>query len=223
MKYYYNVLQGSDEWHQLRLGVTTASNINKIVTPTGKPAKNQAMRDYACEIAAQRITQCNEDNFQSFDMVRGQIQEGIARDVYSENYATVNECGFIVNGLLGCSPDGLVGEDGGIEIKSRLAKFQVRTILAEEVPAEYINQIQAFLIVTERKWCDFVQYSNGMPLFVKRVSPDHDRMSAITAALVEFEDEIGDIIGQYNERSATMVQTERVDYLGEDITIGVDE
>jgi len=67
--------------------------------------------------------------------------------------------------------DGLVGKDGLIEIKSRIQKHQIKTIIDDEVPLEYMLQIQTGLIVSERKWCDFISYSNGMPMFVKRVYP----------------------------------------------------
>lgn len=88
---YHDVEQGTDEWHMLRLGIVTASNINVLVTPTGKAAKGEKVRAYACEIASQRELRIPGDNFQSFDMKRGHIQEGIARDCYSENYSSVVE------------------------------------------------------------------------------------------------------------------------------------
>jgi hypothetical protein len=223
-KYYNEILQGSDEWHHMRLGVVTASNINILITPKGKPAKNEKMRNYACEIAAQREMMHVEDTYQSFDMIRGHLQEGIARDVYSDNYAPVVECGFVTNdrlgSLIGCSPDGIVGDEGGIEIKSRLAKFQMATIIKGEVPDEFINQIQTFLMITERSWCDYVQYSNGMPLFVKRVKPDPVRQEAIMLAILEFEEEVQRISAEYAEKSAGLVQCELVDYMADDMPTG---
>jgi putative phage-type endonuclease len=224
IQYYPDLEQGTDEWHQMRLGIVTASNINTILTPTGKPAKNEKMRQYACEIASQRILRVVEDSYQSFDMQRGHFQEVIARDIYSDNYAPVTECGFVINDnygpVIGCSPDGLVNDDGGIEIKSRLAKFQVSTIIADEFPKMYANQVQGFLIVTEREWCDFVQYSNGMPFFVKRIYPDPVRQAEIVHALVEFEYEVARVLSEYKERSDGMVQTERVEFVSDDTIEG---
>jgi len=204
----HNVEQNTDEWLQLRLGIITASNVNKIVTATGKPAKNESMRQYAAQLAAQRITKRIEDNFQTWDTLRGHLQEDIARDYYSDNYAPVEKCGFITNDSLGftigCSPDGLVDCDGGIEIKSRLAKFQVETIVADEVPREFVNQVQTFLLVSGRDWCDFVQYSNGMPLYVKRVTVDPVRREAIVNAMMEFEEEIERIRMEYLHKAESL-------------------
>lgn len=215
IKYHTEIEQNTDEWLNLRLGVITASNINVIVTPTGKATKNAAMRAYACELASQREMQIVEENYQSWDMMRGHIQEDIARDVYSDNYAPVSECGFITNDnygfIIGCSPDGLVGDDGGIEIKSRKAKFQVATIIAGEMDKEYLNQVQTFLLVSGREWVDFVQYSNGMPLYVERVYVDELRRSFIVKAIMAFEEEIEAIRASYREQAASMVQTEYVD------------
>ena len=213
--YHYNIEQGTDEWLAARLGIATASEINNIITPKGKPTTGEKMRTYACQKAAERETRFLEDHYQSFDMMRGHFQEEIARDIYSENYDTVTECGFItrkINGVnVGASPDGLVGEDGGIEIKSRLAKFQVRTIIAGVVPDEYINQIQTTLLITGRKWWDFVQYSNGMPMFVKRVYTDLLRQTEILNALAKLEELIIEMCGIYQSTSANLVQTERVE------------
>jgi hypothetical protein len=219
IKYYPEIIQGTDEWHRLRLGVVTASTINTLITPKGAPAKGQKVKDHACNIAAQRILKRIEDTYQSYDMLRGTLQEGIARDVYSENFAKVDEVGFITNNehgfLLGCSPDGLVGEDGGIEVKSRLSKFQIRTIIDGRVPDEFMNQIQAFLIVSGRKWCDFCQYSNGMPMFVKRVEPDTARQTTIIEAVAAFELEVFAILDEYRERSAKLVPCEWVDLVND--------
>ena len=175
-EYIFELQQGSDEWLQARCGVVTASVVKQLLTPQGKVAKNATSRSLVYEIAAQRLTGHVEESYISYDMERGKIQEEFARDAYSEVYAPVQECGFITledEGIkIGASPDGLVGEDGGIEIKSRLAKFQVSTITNGGVPSEYMCQIQTTLLVSGREWWDFVQYSNGMPLYVERVYPD---------------------------------------------------
>jgi hypothetical protein len=219
-EYYYEMEQGTDPWHEARLGMVTASEINKIVTPKGKVKIGKEVGAYACEIASQRENMQIEDTFQSFDMMRGQFQEVIARDIYNDNYNEVHECGFIVADFggfkIGGSPDGLVELDGGVEIKSRLAKFQVSTIVADEVPDEYINQIQAMLLITGREWWDFVQYSNGMPLFVKRVYPDEARQETIIKAVKDLEPMIEEMRSIYQNKSTSMVQTERVEFMSDD-------
>lgn len=226
VKYYNTVIQGSDEWHKLRLGIVTASEVNKLLTPKGKPAKNATMRGYAAEIAAQRITKRVDESYQSWDMARGHIQEDIAREIYSDNYNSVDECGFITTDsfdglIIGCSPDGLVGLDGGIEIKSRLARFQIQTIVADEVPDEYMNQIQMFLLVSGRAWCDFVQYSNGMPFYVKRVEIDNERQVRILLGIREFEAYVLELIAEYEQKSADLIKAEWVDICPDDEIEGV--
>lgn len=220
IKYFYDIEQGSNEWFDVRLGIVTASNINTLLTPTGKPAKNEKVENYAYEIVAQRETWRVESTYQSFDMERGHLQEDIARNIYSENYNEVNQCGFVLNtkhGLkIGCSPDGLVGCDGGIEIKSRLSKFQIKTVVEGEVDQQYTNQIQACLLVTERKWWDFVQYSNGMPMYVKRVLPDLEIQESILESVKSFEDMCCDISEKYNKNVKSLIKTDYVDFMMDD-------
>lgn len=221
IKYYHDIEQGTDEWHESRLGIVTASEVNNLVTPTGKQASGAKVTAYAAEIASQRVNRRIEDNFQSFAMMKGSFHEEYARESYNDNYEPVDECGFITRDfgafIVGCSPDGLVDDKGGIEIKSREPKFQVATIVSDEVPKEYINQCQTFLIVSGRQWVDFVQYSTGMPLFVKRVYSDDVRQEAICDALHDFENLVQKMEAIYRESSAKMVMTERVEFVIDDV------
>jgi|18_taG_2_1085343.scaffolds.fasta_scaffold01854_13 hypothetical protein len=213
--YYYDIEQGTDEWLSARLGIVTASEINNLVTPKGKPCTGAKVQAYACLKASERVTNHIEEHFESWDMQRGHIQEEIAREIYSENYEPVTECGFItrkINGVkIGASPDGLIEDDSGLEIKSRLAKFQVETVIADEVPDIYMNQIQATLMISNRKSWEFAQYSNGMPLFVKRVLPDPVRQEIILNAIMEFEKLVLEMVEKFKAGSKDLIQTERVD------------
>ena len=218
--YYKDMIQGTDEWFEARAGCITASNINVLMTPKGLPAKNEKVRNYAYELVAQRETKRVEASFQSMDMERGQIQEDLAREIYSESYEEVEQCGFITRQFdgfkLGASPDGLVGEDGGIEIKSRLSKFQIKAIANDKIDPSFMNQIQTSLLVSGRQWWDFVQYSNGMPLFAKRVLPDQTRQQAILEAVVAFEELTNEIQARYQKNSVNLVQTPYVDLMMDD-------
>jgi len=191
IRYHHDIEQGSEEWHALRCGILTASEMKLIVTPTLKPASNDKERAHLFEILGQRITQHTEPRYISDDMLRGQDDEIEARIRYAEHFAPVTECGFITNDdhgfVIGYSPDGLVDDDGLIECKSRRQKFQVETILADKVPEEYMLQIQTGLLVTRRKWLDFVSYCAGLPMYVKRVFPDARYQEAIIAAAIGFE------------------------------------
>lgn len=231
IKYYYDLEQGTDEWLQARLGIVTASEVNNLITPKGTnkliPNKKGKVSDsviaYACEIAAQREFMRIEETFLSWDMQRGHAEEVLARDFYSENYLQSKECGFIVRDFgvfkIGGSPDGLIGENGGLEIKCRKPKFQVSTIVSNEVPEEYINQIQASMLISGREWWDFVSYSNGLPFFVKRVFPDPVRQEMIGDACHDFEALVEEVIKGYNVKSVEMPKTERVEFISEDITL----
>lgn len=194
IRYHYDIDQGSEEWHALRCGIITASEIKLIMTPTLKPARNDKDRAHLYELLAQRITGHTEPSYISDDMLRGYEDEINARLLYAEHFAPVQECGFITNddhGLeLGYSPDGLVGDDGLIECKSRRQKFQMQTIIADAVPDEYVLQCQAGLLISGRKWLDFISYCGGMPMFVKRVFPDDAIQNAIVAAANQFEGHI---------------------------------
>jgi putative phage-type endonuclease len=208
--------QGSEEWHAARRGIVTASVVGKLLTPTLKVADNGYSRGLTVSLAAERITGWTEETPMTSDMWRGVECEPIARDAYSEHYAPVTELGFMRRDdgkwTLGYSPDGLVGDDGLIEIKSPRAKTHVRTILADEVPAHYMPQLQAGLLVSGRAWIDFVSFVGGMPLYVKRVEPDERWFDAITDACITFEANATRIVAEYQQRTKNMPMTERPDF-----------
>ena len=211
-----NIEQGSDEWLQLRCGLLTASEMKLILTPTLKAANNDKTRAHAYELAFQRITNHVEPQYISDAMLRGQEDEIYARQAYADHYAPVTETGFVTNDkwgfTIGYSPDGLVGDDGLIECKSRCGKYQVQTIASDAVPDDYVLQLQTALLVTERKWIDFVSYCGGLPVFVKRVEPDEQVQEAIIAAATGFQERVDDIVRDYRATLLTMpkvIETER--------------
>lgn len=214
--YHGDLLQGSDEWLAARCGLITASEVKLICTATGKVANNDKTRTHAYELAFQRITGFVEPQYVSDAMLRGQEDEIYARAAYSEHYAEVVETGFITNDkwgfTLGYSPDGLVGDNGLIECKSRAGKYQVQTIATDEVPEEYVLQLQTALLVSEQEWIDFISYSGGQPVYVKRVEPDLELQAAIIAAATAFEARVTDVIREYHATLARMpklIPTER--------------
>jgi len=190
--HYPDLLQVSEEWIAARCGMLTASEVRHIITPKMLPAKNEKMRAHACELLSQRITKYVDPRYVSDDMLRGQDDEIDARELYSKRYAPVQEMGFIVRNfgefLIGYSPDGLVGDDGTIEVKSRRAKLQIETITNGSMPAEHMVQVQTGLLVSDRKWCDYLSYSAGLPMAVYRIAADPAMHDAIIAAAHEFED-----------------------------------
>jgi putative phage-type endonuclease len=208
--------QRSDEWYEARRGIVTASTVGKLLTPTLKVADNDTSRGLANTLAVERITGWTEETAMTSDMWRGVEHEPFARDKYAEHYAPVTEVGFLIREedgwQLGYSPDGLVGDDGLIEIKCPRAKTHLSTILADEVPAYYMPQLQAGLLVSGRAWIDFVSYVAGMPLFRKRVEPDPAWFGAITAACIAFEANVTRIVADYEKRVADMPTTERISF-----------
>jgi hypothetical protein len=209
--------QGTPEWHAIRRGIITASVVGLLITPkTIKPAANDTARGLIASLVAERITGYTEEMAVSRDMERGTLDEPYAREIYSEHVAPVTEVGFMIRDgwgfQIGYSPDGLVGDDGLIEIKSRKQKIQLKTILEDEVPLENMAQIQTGLLVSGREWLDYVSYCGGMPLYVKRVLPDERWHTAITDAVAAFEESAAFMIGAYEVETATMPATERIDH-----------
>lgn len=209
-------VQGSDEWHAARCGLLTASEMKLIITPTLKVADNDKSRAHLFELLAQRITSYVEPSYVSDDMLRGMEDEILARQLYAERFEPVEEAGFVTNDewgfTLGCSPDALVGSDGLLEIKSRRQKFQVNTIIDGVMPADYAIQVQTELLVTDRKWCDFVSYCGGLPMIVIRVYPNMEIQMAIVEAAAKFEEKLAEKHAAYDNElkiNTRLVPTER--------------
>lgn len=175
IKYHEEIVQGTEEWFAIRCGLLTASEMKLIMTPTLKPASNEKERCHMYELLAQRITGYVEPSYISDDMLRGHQDEMDAKILYNANYGAVRDIGFVTNDrfgfTLGFSPDGLIGDDGFIECKSRRQKFQVQTIIDGKMPDDYTLQVQTGLLVTELKWCDFISYSGGLPMTTIRIEP----------------------------------------------------
>ena len=202
----HDVLQGTDEWLELRRGMITASELKLLITPTLRRAENDKARAHLYELAAQRITGHVEPHYISDDMLRGHDDEVLARRLYSGRYAPVQEVGFVTNDSLGfsigCSPDGFVGSDGQIEIKSRRSKYQVQTAIDGVVPVDFYLQVQGGLLVTGREWCDFISYSGGMHMIVIREYADKTVHATMARLLDDCEGQIRSIVERYNERVA---------------------
>ena len=213
--YHRELYQGTDEWFEARRGLLTASEMHLILTPALKVADNDKSRSHLHELLAQRITGYVEPSYISDDMLRGQDDEIEARAIYSKHFAEVEQVGFVTNDAwgftLGYSPDGLVGDDGQIEIKSRRQKFQVATIIDDKIPDEHTIQVQTGLLVTGRAWCDFVSYSGGLPMAVVRAFPDEKIQSAIIEAATAFEARLAEKLAAYRDavKNPRFIPTER--------------
>lgn len=261
-----DVEQGTEEWHDQRRGMVTASVVGSLLSVgklgaigygcpkcsalandwcvglrDGKPIKtlhpertgvaeaNKASAPLVIEVAnnetsrsltkllvAERLTGFTEDIFTSADMERGRMDEPVARDLYSEHHAPALVVGFMIRDdwgfPIGYSPDGLVGDDGLVEIKSRRQKNHLATVLADKVPAENMPQLQCALLVSGRAWIDYVSYCGGMPLWTKRVFPDQRWFDAIIQAVRTFESAAEDMANTYLTRVEGLPETERIDH-----------
>lgn len=200
--YHRDIAQGTQEWLDIRRGKLTASEMCKIITPTLKVANNGDSRAHVYEIAAQRITGHVKEGFISYKMMRGHEEEVDARDHYARHYAPVETIGFITNDrwgfTLGCSPDGLVGDIGLIEAKSRDPHYQVETIVKGEIPTEHLIQVQAELLISEREWCHYLSYSGGLPMDLIPAEPIPEFQEAITEVATAFEARVAEVIEAYH-------------------------
>ncbi len=178
-----------------------------------EPASNDTSRSLTTLLVAERITGWSEPVWINDAMARGINDEPLARDKYSQHYAPVTEVGLMVRDFggfrLGYSPDGLVGEEGLIEVKSRAPKTQLATILAGHPPLENMAQIQAGLLVSGRKWLDYISWAGGMPMWVKRVYPQQNWFDAITGAVRAFEENAQEMVRIYDEAVVGLHPTER--------------
>jgi len=223
---YPDMLQGSDEWFAVRCGVLTASQMKLAVKKktdkkTGEVTypivDDNKTKIHVQEIAAQKISEHVEPSYQGDAMLRGHEEEIYAKVLYNEHEAKGYDVGFMTNDkwgfTLGCSPDGLIGADGMIECKSRIQKYQVKTIATNEMPDEYSIQVQTGLLVSERKWTDFISYSNGLPMFTLRIYPDHEVHKAIIAAAKVFYKNVSELMKDYKKHlakpGARLIPTER--------------
>lgn len=215
-----DLIQGTDEWLEARLGMLTASEMKLIVTPTLKAASNDKERSHLYELLGQRISKYIEPRYVSDDMLRGRDDEVDALVLYDKHFAPVERVGFITNDkwgfTLGYSPDAIVGRDGLVECKSRLQKYQVETfvvhVLDQTIPSDFLIQAQTGLLVSERSWLDFVSYSGGLPMVPIRVYPDDKIQTAIVAAAEAFEQRLADAMARYRDVVATSgaIQTKRI-------------
>lgn len=206
---YPDIEQGTDEWLKARCGILSASLIGKLLNKscTGL-ADNETSRRVVFDVLGQRINGIADESFQTFAMQRGHEDEMEAKILYSKHIAPVSEIGFMTNDkwgfTLGYSPDGLVGDDGLIECKSRLSGLQMQTICAQEPPLEFRAQLQTGLLVSERDWVDFISFPalGGGKMMVKRVYPDPEFQALLLEAASAFEDKVSEYLRDYQNALA---------------------
>jgi hypothetical protein len=182
--------QGTDEWHSARLGIPTASCFATVMAKGKDGGASKTRADYMRKLAGEVLTGRPMDSYSNGHMERGKEWEPDARNLYSPSCRTLSRrcVGFIRNGQKGCSPDSLVGTDGGLEIKAAAAHIQVERLLTNRLPPEHKAQVQGCIWIAEREWWDFVSYCPGLPLLVVREFRDDEYVAKLAEAVAAFND-----------------------------------
>lgn len=201
------IVQGTPEWHQLRLGKVSASRINDMMAKT-KSGWSTSRENYKYELAVERLTGQKTETFTSGAMQWGTENEPLARGAYTvakgvfvTEVAWVNH--FSVKNS-GCSPDGLVDDNRGlIEIKCPLTKTHIKWMIDGVPPKEHINQMMWQMAVTGRHYCDFVSFDPRLPddlqLFVVRLDRDDEYIEMLTDEVAKFEEEVTMLVTKLKE------------------------
>lgn len=188
--------QGSEAWHAARCGVASASRFAAIMA-TIKSGEAAERRNYRTDLVVERLTGRPLDAFTSTAMKQGIEREPLARLAYeAETGRSVHEVGFCRHDEIdaGASPDGLIGENGGLEIKCPERTAHLRYLQQEAEPPEYTWQIQGGLWITGREWWDFVSYNPDFPehlqLIVRRIRRNELAIKSLAVAVVCFLSEV---------------------------------
>jgi len=198
--------QGTPEWFMQRLGKVTASRITDVLAKV-KTGEAAAREDYRTELVVQRLTNDPGESFTNAAMEWGTQTEPMARIAYeAQANVFVEQIAFVDHPTIewfGCSPDGLVGETGLLEIKCPNSKTHIKYLLGGKPPAKYVPQMQCQMAVTGRKWCDFVSYDPRLPedlqLFVVRLERDVSYIMAMEEEVSKFLGEVSEMYSKLKE------------------------
>jgi putative phage-type endonuclease len=199
--------QGSAEWLQERCGKVTASRIADLMART-KSGWSASRANYASQLICERLTGCVQPSFTNAAMIHGTETEPEARRAY-EFFVDrdVQQVGFVPHPMIemaGASPDGLVGEDGLLELKCPNTATHIETLLLGQIPDKYVKQMQFQMACTGRQWCDFASFDPRLPenmrLFVKRVERDAAAIAEIEAEVASFLAEVDSTVAQLRAR-----------------------
>ncbi len=206
--------QGSPEWKQARVGLVTASRSGELISTT-KRGESAARRNYRTELVCEILTGQPYPRYVSAEMQWGSEQEPFARAAYElDRDVLVEQCGFVLHpeiSRFGCSPDGLVGSDGLLQIKCPNTSTHLTWMMGQAVPVEHKAQMLAEMACTGRAWCDFVSYDPRLPahlqLFIQRFDRDEQAVANLEAAVVHFNSEIANYMSQLPGGPQLVVET----------------
>ena len=197
--------QGTAEWHAARCGKVTASRVADVIAKT-KSGPSASRANYMAELICERLTGVVGDTFKSPAMEWGTTNEPLARTAYeSAGGVLVTEVGFVPHPTIdaaGASPDGLVGDDGLVEIKCPNTATHLDTLLTGKIPDRYNTQMQWQMACTGRDWCDFVSYDPRLPermqIFIQRVPRDSVAIAKMETEVTEFLQELDTKVASLN-------------------------
>lgn len=195
------IVQGTPEWFAARCGRVTASRVADIVAKT-KSGYSTSRANYAAQLVTERLTGAVAESYSNAAMQWGTEKEPEARAAYAfESGVEVTEVGFVIHADIiasGASPDGLVGDDGLVEIKCPISATHIATLIDRKAPAKYEDQMQWQMACTGRAWCDFVSYDPRLPLdmqlFFVRVPRDPVRIAELEVEVRGFITEVENTI-----------------------------
>lgn len=197
MEIFHDIEQGSADWFRLRAGIPTASEFATIMAKGRGGSESKTRLTYLRKLAGEIISGEPSDGFSNAHTERGHEMEPDARNYYAFQTDTEPQrVGFIRNGNKGCSPDSLIGNDGMLEIKTKLPHLLIPIILSDQddFPAEHKAQCQGALWVAEREWIDIVVYWPTMPKVIRRAVRDEEYIKTLSDAVDQFNDELHELV-----------------------------
>ena len=193
--------QNSPEWHQARMGIPTASSFDAIMTPGKTKTEQKTRRTYMLKLAGEILTGEPVEMVMTRAMERGHAMEPEARDLYQLQTSTrVDRVGFLRRGRVGCSPDALIGNEGGLEIKTKEPHLLLDILDRNEFPEEHKAQVQGAMWLTGRDWWDIAIYWPRLPLFVKRAYRDEAYIKTLATEVERFTSDLDTIVAQMKRR-----------------------
>jgi len=200
-----NIIQGSPEWFEQRMGRATASRIADIIAKT-KSGYSTSRENYCVELALERITGVRQEFYTNDAMKWGTETEPLARAAYeAKTGAIVDEVAMVAHpniAMAGASPDGCIDHDGLIEIKCPNSATHMKTLLSKKPDGKYTTQMMWQMACTRRKWCDFVSFDPRFPehlqLFVTRIHRDDAEIARLEMEVIAFLDDVDHMVEQLN-------------------------
>lgn len=187
--------QGSPEWHAVRAGCVTASEFDTVLAQGKSGAPSKTRQTYLYKLAGEILTGEVIEGYTNAHMERGKVMEDEARAYYQfKTDETVQQVGFLKRGQIGCSPDGLIGEKGMHEIKTKLPHLHIAVLLADQLPPEHKAQCQGSLWVADREWIDFQSYWPKLPPFIKRIYRDEVYIAELAKSVETFIEELNTLV-----------------------------